>query len=255
MTADKSGFPEKNMKVLIIIPAYNEQDTILGVIRSLEDTGLGYDYLVINDCSRDNTPGILKSAGANYLSNPVNLGIGGAVQAGYRYACDHGYDIAVQMDGDGQHDPAYLPDLIGPILRGQADIVIGSRFIRKEGFQSSPMRRMGIGWLSFLVRLFTGTTVTDVTSGFRAVSGKYIALYARDYAQDYPEPEAIVTGAGRGAVIMEVPVIMNERRGGKSSIGGLKSLYYMIKVSMAIILTGMSEGHAERKREGDGARR
>lgn len=229
------------MKVLIIIPAYNERDNILRVIRALEETKLPYDYLVINDCSRDDTLEILKKAGANYLSNPINLGIGGTVQTGYCYARDHGYDIAVQMDGDGQHNPAYLKDLVTPIERGEADVVIGSRFIKKEGFQSSPLRRVGITWLSFLIRLTTGQSVADVTSGFRAVGRKYIELFAQDYAQDYPEPEAIVTGACHGARTLEVPVIMNERTGGKSSIWGLKSLYYMVKVSTAIVVAGLSE--------------
>lgn len=224
------------MKILVIVPAFNESENIEKVINSLNNCDVNVDYLVVNDCSTDNTQDILKNLNANYINLPVNLGIGGAVQAGYLYADENNYDIAIQIDGDGQHDPAYISKLIQPILDGKADMTVGSRFIDKEGFQSSAMRRAGINFLSFLIRFTCGKKVYDVTSGFRATNAKLIQLFAKDYAQDYPEPEAIVTSIMHGATIEEVPVIMREREGGVSSIRSFKSIYYMIKVSTSIIM-------------------
>lgn len=224
------------MRVLIIVPAYNEEENIKKVIRSLNNY-MQYDYLVINDCSQDDTKYILRGLQVEYLDIPVNLGIGGAVQAGYKYALEHDYDIAIQMDGDGQHNPEYIHSLIKPIEDGIADSVIGSRFINNEGFQSSVFRRMGIVFLSYIIKVVCGIKVYDVTSGFRAVNRKGIKLFSNDYAQDYPEPEAIITSSLNGLRIKEVPVIMNERMGGVSSINGLKSVYYMIKVTLAILVT------------------
>ncbi len=221
-------------KVLIIIPAYNEEKNIGNVISQLQENVPEMSYVIINDCSNDNTEKICKKYGYHYLSLPINLGIGGGVQAGYQYALDHDYDIAVQMDGDGQHDASYITRLIEPILADEADIVIGSRFLNREGFQSSGMRRAGINFLSFLVRMCCGTNIKDVTSGFRAVNRKFIRIYAKDYSQDYPEPEAIIAGAMNLGRIKEVPVIMHKRAGGISSINFWQSIYYMIKVSLAI---------------------
>ena len=169
------------------------------------------------------------------MSLPVNLGIGGAVQTGYKYARDNGYDVAIQMDGDGQHNPEYYKEAVDIIEQGEADIVIGSRFIEKEGFQTSFMRRFGIKLLSIMIKIVCGETVRDVTSGYRIVNRKFIEYFAEEYAQDYPEPEAIVAAKLNGAVIKEIPVIMNEREEGESSISPLKSVIYMIKVTLAII--------------------
>lgn len=224
------------MKTLIIIPAYNEQDNIENVVSKLQEYAPFADYLIINDCSKDNTEIICKRNNYNYLNIPVNLGIGGGVQAGYKYAYENDYDIVIQHDGDGQHDPKYIKDVIEPIERDEADIVIGSRFINKEGFQSTLLRRSGIIFLSRLIKICTSVKIKDVTSGYRAVNRKYIKIYAEAYAQDYPEPEAIVAAAMRGGRIKEVPVVMHERKGGQSSIHSWKSVYYMIKVSIAIIL-------------------
>lgn len=224
------------MKTLIIIPAYNEQESIEKVIKNIETSVPWADYLIINDCSKDKTLEICKKNRYNYVSLPVNLGIGGGVQTGYKYARDNNYDIAIQHDGDGQHDPDYIKEVITPILDGQADIVIGSRFIDKQGFQSSGARRFGINFLSKLIKLCTGTVVKDVTSGFRAVNREYIEYYAENYPTDYPEPEAIVEAALRGAKILEMPVIMRERENGVSSINFRRSVYYMIKVSSAIMV-------------------
>lgn len=224
------------MKILVIIPAYNEQNNIKKVVDNLIENYSQFDYIVINDCSRDNTEKILKENGYNYINIPVNLGIGGGVQTGYKYALEHDYDIAIQMDGDGQHDPKFFDDIVNIIEEKKANIVIGSRFIEKEGFQSTVARRMGISFLSNLINFTCGIKVKDVTSGYRAVDRKFIKIYSEEYAQDYPEPEAIVNAAVHNGKILEYPVIMHERAGGESSISPIKSIYYMIKVSLSIIL-------------------
>lgn len=223
-------------RILVIIPAYNESANIVNTVQTLLDEDIGVDYLVINDCSNDDTLDIIKKMGCNYVSLPINLGIGGGMQTGYKFAFRNGYDIAVQMDGDGQHLPRYIKNLLEPILNGESDLVVGSRFLNKAGFQSSKMRRMGINFLSGLIQLCCGIKIKDVTSGFRAANRKTIELFAKNYAQDYPEPESLVTCAISGIRITEVPVIMTERSGGTSSITSMKSIYYMIKVSAAIIL-------------------
>jgi glycosyltransferase involved in cell wall biosynthesis len=224
------------MRVLIIIPAYNEAKNLHSVIKGIRNTVPDMDYLVVNDCSKDNTEQICKQNKYQYISLPVNLGIGGGVQAGYLYALENGYDIAVQLDGDGQHDPAYIRDLIQPIINNEADISIGSRFISKEGFQSSGARRFGINFLSSIIRICCGEKILDVTSGFRAVNKRFIKFYAENYAQDYPEPEAIIAAVMNNGGIKEIPVIMRERKNGKSSINAWRSFYYMLKVSLAVSL-------------------
>lgn len=234
------------MKVLLIIPAFNEQDNIRDVLLDIQTHAPEMDCVVINDCSTDGTREVLRGIGANYLDLPINLGIGGGVQTGYRYALEHGYDIAIQFDGDGQHDARFLHDLTAPLEAGTADAVIGSRFLEKEGFQSSAMRRFGIQFLSRLIRLLCGVQVLDVTSGMRAVNREMMELFAREYAQDYPEPEAILTSGLYGARIAEVPVQMRERKNGTSSISPLRSVYYMIKVSLNLVLARMS-GRGKRK--------
>lgn len=224
------------MRVLIIIPAYNEAENIVTVIEKLKKDVPDADYVIINDCSKDATLKLCREHKYSYVDLPLNLGIGGGVQTGYIYAYEHDYDIAVQIDGDGQHDTAFIPTVCEPIMRGEAEVVIGSRFLDKEGFQSSPLRRFGINFLSWLIKVCCGADIKDVTSGYRAVGKRMIQLYAHNYAQDYPEPEAIVAAALHHAKIKEVPVIMKERSGGESSISGLRSVYYMIKVSLAIVI-------------------
>ena len=223
-------------KCLVIIPAYNEEENILNTIDDIKTHCPDMDYVVINDCSRDNTEKVLKENGICHVSLPCNLGIGGGVQTGYQYAREHDYDIAIQFDGDGQHMAEYLHDLVRPIEEDKADIVIGSRFLEKEGFQSTGLRRFGIHFLSGIIHFLCRQRVKDVTSGMRAVNKRFIEVYARTYAQDYPEPEAIVSAAKLGGRIAEVPVEMRERQKGTSSISPLRSVYYMIKVSMALIL-------------------
>lgn len=223
-------------KILIIIPARNESKSIQAVISNIQENCPQADYVVINDESFDNTLEILTQNKIPYLNPPINLGIGGAVQLGYQYALKNDYDIAIQIDGDGQHDAAYIKRLIEPIERGKADIVIGSRYIKKEGFQSSRLRRLGIKWISLLIWLCCGYHSTDPTSGFRAVNKNWIAIYAKNYPADYPEPEALLYARLKKASIEEVPVVMKARQEGVSSINLVKSIYYMMKVSFAIII-------------------
>lgn len=229
-------------KVLLIIPAYNEEESLRSLIEEIKAVCPEVDYLVVNDCSSDDTERLLEELGVNYITLPCNMGIGGAVQSGYRYAAQNGYDIAIQIDGDGQHDVRFVKDMVKLIEDKQADVVIGSRFIDKEGFQSSQARRIGIRILSVLIRLMCGAKVKDVTSGFRAVNRRFIELFAENYPDDYPEPEVIVTTKLYGAVIKELPVVMRERTTGKSSINLKRSIYYMIKVSLAIIICRISLG-------------
>lgn len=224
------------MKILVIIPAYNEAENIVNTVNTLTTTCPFVDYVIINDCSRDNTAEICKEHGFNFISLPINLGIGGGMQTGYKYAVENGYDIAIQFDGDGQHNAEYIKDLIKPIEEGEADLVIGSRFINKEGFQTSFMRRFGINVLGGVLRLCGKVKITDATSGFRAASKPVIEFFSNYYAQDYPEPESIIASSVSGFRIKEVPVIMNERTAGVSSINTFKSMYYMIKVTLAILI-------------------
>lgn len=236
-------------KILVIIPAYNEAENIVRVVKHMMETAPQYDYLVVNDGSTDATLRLCKRENFRYLDLPINMGIGGAVQAGYIYAYKNDYDIAVQMDGDGQHDIAYLDRLLEPLFTKEADVVIGSRFLEKEGFQSSKSRRMGINILSMLIRMTTGKKIMDVTSGYRAVNRMFIEIYSKDYPTDYPEPEAIVEAIMHLGVVKEVPVQMRAREGGTSSITFKKSVYYMIKVTLAILVCRLSYGLRRGKRE------
>ncbi len=238
----------KKKKVLIIIPAYNEADNIAQVVERMQEEAPWCDYLVVNDGSTDRTLAICEQENFYHLDLSINMGIGGAVQAGYIYAYKNNYDIAVQMDGDGQHDVAYLDKLLEPILADQADVVIGSRFLEKEGFQTTASRRMGINILSALIRITTGKRIKDVTSGYRAVNRRFIEIYSKDYPMDYPEPEAIVSAMMHLGRVREVPVQMRAREGGVSSITFKKSVYYMIKVTLAILICRLSYGVRREKR-------
>ncbi len=230
------------MKCLLIIPAYNEAENIEKVVDNIVQNYPEYDYIIVNDGSKDNTEKICLKNGYRVLNLPINLGIGGAVQTGYCYARDNDYDVAVQIDGDGQHDVDYLAEMIKLIESGQADVVIGSRFVEKEGFQSSQIRRIGIKFLSGLAKILTGVRVKDITSGYRAVNRMFINIFAEDYPSDYPEPEAMVIAAVYGGKIREYPVVMRERENGESSITLKKSVYYMIKVTLAMMIRRLSFG-------------
>ncbi len=223
------------MKTLVIIPAYNEEECIKNTVTNLKRYNPNIDYVIINDCSTDSTKQICKDNNFNVINLPINLGIGGAVQTGYKYAYENNYDIAIQIDADGQHDPKYIKDMIKGIEEGN-DLVIGSRFIKKEGFQTSWIRRLGINLYSFLIKLLTHKEIKDTTSGYRAVDRKIIKLFSKNYPVDYPEPETDALIAKNNFKIKEIPMKMKERDGGKSSITPLRSIYYAIKVGLAVML-------------------
>jgi hypothetical protein len=227
------------LRALAIIPAFNEERSLPAVVEGLRRDAPGVDVCVVDDGSSDGTTAVARALGATVLTLPLNLGIGGAVQAGYRWARDHGYDAAVQVDGDGQHDTSFIPALLAAIGPGRADLVVGSRFSgpRVEGaFRSTWSRRVGIRYLSVALRLRCGARVLDPTSGFRAAGRRAIELFARSYPSDYPEPESIAVAARAGLRVVEVPVRMTERLHGESSIDLGRSFYYLVKVSMALVL-------------------
>ena len=234
-------------KTLIIIPAYNEEDNIEKVVDNLIANFPQYDYIIVNDGSIDHTKQVCQDRRYQVLNLAINMGIGGAVQTGYRYAWDNGYDMAVQIDGDGQHDVSFLEDMIQYIQEEKADCVIGSRFVEKEGFQSSGLRRIGIRFLSFLGWILTGVRVKDITSGYRLVNRRFIQVFAQDYPTDYPEPEAMIITAVYGGRIKEYPVVMRERENGTSSITLKKSVYYMFKVTLAMLIRRLSFGVRRQK--------
>ena len=223
-------------KVLVIIPAYNEGESvrkvILGVRRYLADA----DILLVNDGSTDLTSERARNSGVLVLDLPFNLGIGGAVQAGYKYAYEKGYDIAIQVDADGQHDPKEIPKLLHALAEKKVDMVIGSRFLGDSEFKSSLMRRIGISIFSRVISTIAKQKITDPTSGFRAVNRKAIQLFASNYPQDYPEPEAVVLLHQFRLKMGEVPVGMSQRYAGESSITKIRSVYYVVKVLLAIIV-------------------
>jgi glycosyltransferase involved in cell wall biosynthesis len=226
-----------DLRRLAIVPALNEEHTVPGVIDELRAFDAGLDVVVIDDGSTDRTAEVAAAKGAFVLRLPFNLGIGGAVQTGFRFAFEHDYDLAVRVDGDGQHDPAQLARIIEPVLRGDADIAVGSRFaVAEGGYRSSRSRRVGIRILAMVVSRIVGQRVTDTTSGFQALNKQGIALFARDYPHDYPEVEATVMVFRHRLRLTEVPVSMRERGGGRSSITALRSIYYMVKVLLAIFV-------------------
>lgn len=224
------------MKKLVIIPAYNEEESIVETVKDIKENAPDFDYVVINDCSKDDTLAICRQNQINVLNLPINLGIGGAVQTGYLYAYNNGYDVAVQFDGDGQHDASYLDKMASVMAEENADMVIGSRFIEKQGFQSSGIRRVGIRYFAFLTKVLFGKKITDATSGMRMCNRKVIELFVKDYPRDYPEPETVCRLLRKKCKVVEIPVIMRERSAGVSSISMKKSIYYMIKVSLAIFI-------------------
>jgi len=224
------------MRVLVVVPAFNEARSLPAVAAGLRACGTPVDVCVVDDGSTDGTAEVARGLGLQVLRLPLNLGIGGAVQTGYRWARARGYDAVVQLDGDDQHDATSLPALLGPLECGQADLVIGSRFLQPGGFRSTPTRRLAIRYLSWFLRFRCGARVTDPTSGFRAAGPRALALFADDYPSDYPEPEAVALARRRGLTVMEVPAGMRARSQGRSSISALGSIYYLVKVSVALLL-------------------
>ncbi len=226
-----------NGRGIAIVPAHNEAGAIAGVVVGIRAFDPSFDVVVIDDGSTDATAAVAAAAGAAVVALPYNLGIGGAVQTGFKYALARGYELAVRLDGDGQHDASELPKLLGPIERGEADIVTGSRFAAAAGDYTPPLaRRIGITWFARLVSLLTRQKVTDTTSGFQALNRRGIALFARDYPNDYPEVEATLLVYKHRLRLVEVPVLMRDREHGQSSITFLRSIYYMLKVTLALFV-------------------
>lgn len=227
----------RGKKILVIIPAYNEEENILKVAKSIEEYK-EYDYIIINDGSKDNTLNILKENKLNHVDLVFNLGIGGAMQTGYKYAYQNGYDVAVQLDGDGQHDPKYIKNIIDPVIDGKCDMCIGSRYLDDETseFKSTFMRRLGKSLITGIIKMLYKVTITDPTSGFRAVNSEIIENFAKSYPIEYPEPDSTAEMLGKDLKVLEVPVRMYERQGGVTSINLKGSILYMIKVPLAILI-------------------
>ena len=228
--------PLAAVKRIAIVPAYNEERNIGPLLAELKALDPGLEVVVVSDGSTDRTAEVAAAAGAHVVRLPFNLGIGGAVQTGFRFAWEGGYELAVRLDGDGQHDPGQLRAVVSPVVAGEADIAIGSRFIGAGGYRSSAARRLGIRVLSRVVSGIARQKLTDTTSGFQAANRRTIGLFAADLPHDYPEVEGLVMAIRHGLRIVEVPVRMRERAHGSSSIGALASVYYMIKVLLALFV-------------------
>jgi glycosyltransferase involved in cell wall biosynthesis len=224
------------LKRLAIVPAYNEEASIGRVIDEIRALEPVFDVVVVDDGSVDRTASVASEHGAQVLRLPFNLGIGGAVQTGYQYARENDFDLAVQVDGDGQHDPSEIAGLLEPILEGRADMVVGTRFVAGGGYQGTRLRRVGIHLFAAIVSMIVRQRVTDTTSGFRAVNRRGIRLFAADYPHDYPEVEASVLLSRHRLKMVEVPVLMRIRETGSSSITSLRSVYYMVKVLLALFI-------------------
>ena len=228
------------MRPLVVIPAFDEEGTIGEVIDRVTACAPDFDVVVIDDCSRDRTGEVACRRGATVLRHPFNLGYGCALQTGYRWALRHGYDVVVQMDGDGQHDGADVPALAAPIVQGKADVVYGSRFHPRSSYRMGPLKRLGSRWFSFLVRVLAGVTISDPTTGFQALSARTLALYVTEaFPVDYPDADMIVLLARSGFRIVEVPVRMQERPESPSMHSGLGVLYYVYKMTLAILMNAL----------------
>lgn len=231
MTRKKSS-----LSVLAVVPAFNEAGGVAGVVAEILAVRPKVDVLVVDDGSSDRTAEKAAAAGATVVRLPYNLGIGGAVQTGFRYAVRNGYDAAVQVDGDGQHVPADIPALLAALGPGGADVAIGSRFLGAGGYTTTRLRRVGTRVFERVNSWVLGQTITDNTSGFRAYNRRALGFLAENYPQDYPEPESVVLLGRNGFRIREVPIRMRERGHGRSSISSFRSVYYMIKVLLAIFV-------------------
>jgi hypothetical protein len=226
------------MNPLILIPAFNESARIAGVIEGVREVCPEFDILVVNDGSRDDTAGQARVAGATVVSHPFNLGYGVAIQTGYKYAWRHGYEALVQIDGDGQHDPTYIPQLLAPVLAGEADFALGSRFLGIESYEPSLARRVGMGFFRTLISRLVAQRITDTTSGYQAFNRQVIGYFTSEvFPCDYPDADMLLTLHRAGFRIKEVPVRMYANASGKSMHAGLKPLYYMFKMMLSIFVT------------------
>jgi glycosyltransferase involved in cell wall biosynthesis len=226
----------ESLRRIAIVPAYNEANAIEAVIEELRAVDAHLEIVVVDDGSMDGTSARAESLGVKVVRLPFNVGIGGAMQTGYQYARQHGFDLAIQVDGDGQHDPREIATLIAPILSGEADMAVGTRFAGGRRYRPPFARRVGIQLFARMVSLIVRQRVTDTTSGFRAVNRSGIALFASDYPHDYPEVETTVLVHQHRLRMVEVPVTMRTRATGRSSITLFQSIYYTIKVSLALIV-------------------
>jgi glycosyltransferase involved in cell wall biosynthesis len=227
-------------RVVAVVPAYNEEGAIGKLVEEIGQHQPDVDVLVLDDCSTDETASVAQDHGAIVLRLPFNVGIGGAVQTGFRYALEQDYDVAVRLDGDGQHDPAEISKLLAPVERGEANLVIGSRFVEASGTYRPPLaRRLGIRVFARLVSLLGGQRVTDTTSGFVALDRLGIELFASEYPHDYPEVEATLVALRSGLRLRQVQVDMRERETGASSITLVRSLYYIVKVMLALLVASL----------------
>jgi glycosyltransferase involved in cell wall biosynthesis len=235
-SAARAGIAPAGVRRVAIVPARNEAAAIGRVVHEIRAVDPELEVVVIDDGSADATAAVAEAAGARVVRLPFNLGIGGAVQTGFRYALEHGFDLAVRLDGDGQHDPEQLDRLVDPVLADEADIVVGSRFAAPSGYRAPLGRRIGIVVFARVVSLLVGRRVTDTTSGFQALNRRAIALFAADYPHDYPEVEATVMVFKHRLRLLEVPATMRERETGASSITALRSVYYAVKVLLAVFV-------------------
>ena len=222
-------------RCLVVVPVFNERGSVAKVVRRLRQALPEFDVLIIDDGSTDDTLRQIP-AGVTVVSLPFNLGIGGAMQTGYKYAALHGYDVAVQVDGDGQHRPSEVRRLVECVVNGEADLAVGSRFLEPTRYRQTFVRRVGASMLGLLIKLLTGLTITDCTSGFRAANRRVVRAFAHWYPEDYPEPEVILLLHRAGYSIGEFSVRMRHRRSGQSSIGLLGGLFYVLKVTTCLLL-------------------
>ena len=235
------------MKTLVLIPAYNEESRIGTVVQRVREMYPDFDVLVVNDGSRDNTVGAAAAAGATVVSHPFNMGYGVAIQTGYKYALRQGYDALVQMDGDGQHDPSFIPQLLAPVLAGEADFVLGSRFLGIESYEPSLARRAGMAFFRRLISWLIGQPITDSTSGFQAFNRRVIRFFTTEvFPCDYPDADMLLTLHRAGFSIREVPVRMYASATGKSMHSGWKPIYYMFKMLLSIAVTLLRKKQVER---------
>jgi len=226
----------RRLRSIAIVPAYNEAESLGSVLEEIRAADPELEVVVINDGSADATASVAAAAGTAVVNLPFNVGIGGAVQTGYQYALEHGFEIAIQVDGDGQHDPREIAQVLEPIVDGRADLVVGTRFVTGGGYRGTRLRRVGIRIFAAVVSLLVGQRVSDTTSGFRAVNRKALKLFAAEYPHDYPEVESIVLLSKHHLRMLEVPVQMRVREVGNSSITAMRSAYYMIKVLLALFI-------------------